>query len=196
MKPLGKIYNETEANMGDFERLPAGGYVCKITSAKDCPLGFKAGKPDAGNYIEIIYDIAEGQYKGFYSDDWGEKHPTAHSYYASYKDSNFGRFKGFLKAIDESNNTNFEQQAVTGLDEKQLVGKLIGLVIGYEEYNTDRGEVKESAKARFACSAARIRSGDFKVPELKKLEAKAAPAADPRDGFTPFGAIDESQIPF
>ena len=42
----------------------------------------------------------------------------------------------------------------------------------------------------------RIREGNFKVPEIKRLDGKAASAADPRDGFTPFGAIDESQIPF
>ena len=32
MKPLGKAYKDAEASTGDFKRLPAGGYIAKITA--------------------------------------------------------------------------------------------------------------------------------------------------------------------
>ena len=184
MKPLGKAYKDAEANMGgDFQKLPAGGYVCRILSAEDVP---------EKEYLKAIFDIEEGDYKGYYSDEWGKKNTFAHTYYISYKESNFGRFKGNLKAIDESNGTNFADDAEKGLDEKKLEGKLVGLLIGYEEYENDRGEVRESAKARTACSVDRIRRGDFKVPKLRKLDGKGAPAAVP-DGFS---ELNEDDFPF
>lgn len=191
MRALGKNYKEAEASTGDFEKLPAGGYVCKIVAAEDCPVGFNVSAPEKGDYTKIVYDIAEGQYKGYYSDDWGQKNTFAHTYYASYSDGNLGRYKGFLKAIDESNGTTFETAAEKGYDEKQLVGKLIGIVIGYEEYENNRGEVKESAKASYACSVDRIRKGDFKVPELKKLEV--VQQSNPLAGFTP---LNDDGVPF
>lgn len=193
MKALGKNYNDAEAS-GSFERLPAGGYVCRIKSVKDCPKGFKAGEPDKGDYIEVVFDIAEGQYKGFYSDDWGQKHPFAHQFVMSYKETAFGMFKGRLKAIDESNGTDFVSAAVKGLDEQQLVGKLVGLVIGYEEYISDRGEVRQRAYVKEVRSVDKIRSGDFRTPDVKPIEESKAPKAeDPRDDFSPLG---EEDFPF
>ena len=41
----------------DYKRLVPGGYVCKITGVKDV----------ANNeYLEIEYDIAEGEFKDYY----------------------------------------------------------------------------------------------------------------------------------
>lgn len=181
MKALGKTYDEAEAMGGDFERLPAGGYICRIESAEDV-----ANK----EYLSLIFDIAEGPKKGFYSDEWGKAHPYAHRFIMSYKEKALGMFKARLQAIDASNGTKFVQEAVKGLDEKKLVGKLVGMIIGYEEYVNDRGETRERSYVKTACSVDRIREGDFKVPELKKLQPKAE---DPRDGFTP---ISDEDLPF
>lgn len=193
MRPLGKIYKDAEASTGNYEKLPAGGYVCKIIAAEDCPVGFNRNAPEKGDYTKIVYDIAEGQYKGYYSDEWGQKNTFAHTYYASYSDNNLGRYKGFLKAIDESNGTtSFETAAEKGFNEQLLVGKLIGIVIGYEEYENNMGEVKESAKASYVCSVGRILKGDYKVPELKKLKETTAPSGIPT-GFTP---MTDADVPF
>lgn len=183
MKALGKTYNDAEARTDGFERLPAGGYVCKITEVKDVT---------ASEYLQVVYDIAEGPYKGFYGDDWGKEHPKAHSLFMSYKEKALGMFKGRLKAIDESNGTEFVKEAVNGLKEQQLVGKLVGFIIGEEEYESDRGEVRTSMKVRSVVPIDRIREGNFKVPELKKLEAKAAPTADPMAGFS----LADADLPF
>ena len=180
MKALGKTYDETEVT-GTFERLPAGGYVCKILDVKD----------DADhNRLELVFDIEEGPHKGFYSDEWGKDHPFAHTIKLFYTEKALGIFKRNLKAIDESNGTSFVQQAVTGLKEKELVGKICGILIGYREFNTDRGETRQVVDPRTLVSVEKIRSGNFNIPELRKITPSApAPVAG-------FENISDADIPF
>jgi hypothetical protein len=193
MQGLGKSYKEAEASQGgDFKRLPAGGYVCKIVAVKDVPLGSDPKKPDKGNYLEIIFDIAEGEYKGFYSDEFGEKHPYTHRLIRSYKEKAMGMFKGFLKAVDDSNGTNFVAAAEKDWKEQDLVGKLVGLVLGSEEYVSTMGEIRERLYVSANRSVEAIKTGDFKVPELKKVQDPVSAGATNPGGFT----LDDSDIPF
>ena len=46
------------------KRPPAGGYVVRITNVEDV-----AGR----EYLNVVYDICEGDYAGFYSDDFGRR---------------------------------------------------------------------------------------------------------------------------
>ena len=179
MQPI-KGYNEAQAS-GDFERLPAGGYVVKITDVKDEP---------AKSYIVITYDISEGQYRGFYK-DMDEKLVKLHQFIRSYKPTALGMFKAFINAIDDSNGTKFgDVIEAKGLDESKLIGKIFGALIGEEEYEDNRGEVKTVLKVRTCVEADRIRKGNFKVPELKKLEKKQSEVPS---GFQPLGDTD---LPF
>lgn len=187
MKPLGKQYSSAEARGDGFERLPAGGYVCRIIAVEDVT---------ASDYLSVVFDIAEGDYKGFYSDDWGKDHPYAHRFFMSYKETALGMLKGRLKAIDESNGTEFVKEAVAGLKEQQLVGKLVGLVIGYEEYNSDRGDKRTRIYVKSVLSVDKIRNGEFKVPELKKLDAAAAPAIPANAAEPPAGFSWGNDVPF
>ena len=180
MKVLGKAYQDAKASGGgDFETLPAGGYVVRITQVTDMP---------AKQYLDVVYDIAEGQYKDFYADQWGQGHPFAHHFVMSYKDTALGMFKGRLRAIDESNHTNFEEAAAAGMNEAALVGRIVGVLIGYEEYVTNQGEIRQRSDVRQVVPAEKIRSGSFKVPELKTLQSQPAAAPDPSmtppKGFT------------
>ena len=177
MKALGKTYNDAEARTDGFERLPAGGYVCKITEVKDVT---------ASEYLQVVYDIAEGPYKGFYGDDWGKEHPKAHSLFMSYKEKALGMFKGFTNAVEGSN-----KGYKWDWNEKALEGKLIGLVLGEEEYIKNDGSVATRLKVRSNKTIDEIKDGRFRVPKLKKLsggsEASTVPA-----GFQPV----ESDMPF
>ena len=194
MKPLGKDYNDATATQGGaFKKLPAGGYICKITDVKDCPAGFNPDKPESGDYLRIYFDIADGEYKGFYSDDFGAKYPDIHSFIRSYKPKALGMFKGFLQAVDDSNGTALAGKAGGGLDEKQLIGKLVGLVLGYEEYVANMGEIREKIVVTENRSVAAIKSGDFKVPELKRVKDPVANAGAAPSGFT---EINDDDIPF
>lgn len=196
MQALGKTYKAAEATQGgEFKKLPAGGYICKIIDVEDVPMGKDPKKPDKGDYLRVYFDIADGEYKGYYSDDFGKKYPTVHSYVRSYKEKALGMFKGFLQAVDDSNGTDFVKAAEKGFSEKELVGKLIGLVLGYEEYESNFGEIRERIYVAANRSTQAIVEGDFKVPELKKLTANSTKSGAPApvDGFS---GIDDSDIPF
>ena len=183
MKALGKAYKDAEASTGDFKRLPAGGYIAKITAVED-----KADK----EYLNITFDIAEGEFAAFYSDEWGKEHPYAHSFVRSYKEKALGMFKGFLRSVDESNGTKFESRAEKGFPEGELVGKVVGLLIGYEEYRTNRGDIGQHTRVTSTRSVETIRSGNFKVPELKAL-GETQTANSPVAGFE---QVNEEDLPF
>ena len=186
MKPLGKAYADATANTGDFQRLPAGGYIAKILAVKDV---------DDKSYLLVTFDIAEGEKKGFYAKTDAE-HEYTHQFIRSYKETALGMFKGFLKAVDNSNGTNFEPQAEKGFAEQQLVGKVVGILVGYEEYVSNRGDVRERMRVNTR-SAETIRSGNFTVPELKKLETGNGGAGTvPVSPVAGFEGITDADIPF
>lgn len=170
MIKLGENYRDAEASNGgtDFKRLPPGGYVCAIKKVVNYS---NVEKP----YLDVVYDIREGEYKDFYSDEWGKDNEWAHSNRHYYSEAALGMFKGFLKAVDESNNTDFADQAEFGLDEQRLVGKTVGYIIGEEEYEGNDGSMKTRLKVRQTKSVQAIREGRFKQPELKKLIPKTEP---------------------
>lgn len=163
MRGLGLDYQRTPvADGAGFERLPAGGYVCRIISATD----HDEEKP----YLEIVYDIAEGEHAGYYSDDWGKKNLWAHSDRWYYTPNSYGVFKGRLRAVDKSNDTSFETNAQTGIDERRLAGCLVGMILGEEEYESNQGDIRTRLRVRSVHPVSVIREGKYKQPELKKLK--------------------------
>lgn len=145
-----------------FDKLPAGGYVLKIVDCVDVP---------EREYLSVVYDIAEGEHAGEWSDQWGKDHPYAHEMKRSYKQTAYGMFKQFLARLEDSNvDFKIEQWEQTS-DERALVGLIFGGVIQYEDY-TYNGEDKER-KNVFVYSADDIRKGNFKVPERKDSREKA-----------------------
>lgn len=157
MRPID-LTNVEEAKDG-FDKLPAGGYVCKITMAQDMP---------ESEMLKLEYDIAEGQYAGYFKKKYDDTTYWFGDTVKSYKETALPFFKQFITAVEKSNpgyhwNNN----------EQTLVGKFVGFVIGEEEYkNKKTGEVKTKMGVRMVRSVEAIRSGDFKIPELKKLKDK------------------------
>ena len=179
MKPL-KGYNDATAS-GEFERLPAGGYVIKITGVEN---------NEDKQYLKIVYDIAEGPERGRYKNEDAE-HDYRHSFIRSYKEKALGMFKAFIKAVDEANETNFNDFIEKGFDEQLLKGNRVGVLFGYEEYNANDGSVKERLYLVRFLTIEQVRAGDFKVPELKKLKTDTAPTIP--EGFT---ALPDADMPF
>lgn len=183
MKPLGNAYNTAEVG-GDFVALPPGGYVVRITDVED---NDKGEKP----YLTITFDIADGEHKGYYGDEWGVSHPWAHNRRQYYNEAAYGVFKSFLKAVDDSNGTNFVEVAgTTGLNERLLINCVVGLVVGLREYETDTGYTRTSPDWFNAkvVSVNAIREGKYTIPALKTAEKKQnAPA-----GFN----VSADEMPF
>lgn len=177
MKPI-KDFDKIQAS-GDFERLPAGGYVIRITEATDEP---------SKEYLRITYDIAEGPEAGRYKNEEPDN-AYRHQFIRSYKEKALGMFKAFTNALEESN-----KGYKWDWKESTLPGKILGVVIGYEEYEANDGNIKERQRIASCISADRVRQGDFKIPELKKLasSSKPAPGAVPA-GFVP---LQDDTLPF
>ncbi len=154
---------EASSDNGGFEKLPAGGYVVTITSAE-----FKPEK----NYAEVVYDIAEGEHAGYYSDAWGQSHPFAHRFFMSYKSTALGMTKGRLEAFTASN-PGFDAMAASDADRFDLfVGKRIGVNIQEEEYEY-QGEVKTRMTVCQVVPAQDVRDGKVKARDIKRLEKSA-----------------------
>ena len=173
MKPI-KDWEKVQA-AGEYEQLPAGGYVVKITDVEDAP---------EKECLFITYDIAEGKYADHYKDATPEL-VYAHRFVRSYKTTALGMFKAFTSAV-EASNTGYKWD----WKEAGLVGRLVGVVLGEEEYENNRGEVRVGLRVVATRSAEAIRQGNFKVPEIKRLPPKSA---SPVAGFTPFNDAD---VPF
>ena len=167
---------------GEYTKLPAGGYVIKITDVKDVP---------EKQYLRIIYDIAEGPERGRYKNE-DPDHDYRHSFVRSYKEKALGMFKAFIKAVDAANETNFDEFIEKGFDEKHLKGCRLGVLFGYEEYEANDGTVKERLRLAGFKTIEQIRAGDFSVPSTRRL-SETISTSGPVPGFTP---INEADVPF
>lgn len=162
---------------GEFDSLPAGGYVAVIKNVEDDP---------QKEYLKISFDIAEGNFKDYYLELYKSMNFWGGSFYRSYKETAQAFFKGFITAVEESNagyKFNF--------DETTLKGKKIGVVLREEEYVPQQGPNAGQVRTRLIVDEVRsvdkIRKGDFKVKEKKLLEnqlpSASAPTTNPYDVF-------------
>ena len=164
-----------------FELLPAGGYICQILRVED-----NEGK----EYLSIEFDIAEGPYTDHFVNQASGLQFWPGTFIKSYKQSAQRFFKSMLTAIEESNQ-NFRADEFTN-NPLELENKRIGLVIGHEKYWNQKGEEKTRINVALTLSVQSIRSGDYKIPELKVNEYNK-----PMSGFTALPDGDMSDdVPF
>ena len=142
---------------GDFPKVTPGGYLARIMAVQD---------EEEREYLRISWDFAEGELKGYYKDLAASKGFWGGTFVRSYKEKALPYFKGFKTAVEESNPGYVFQN-----DPQSLVGKWIGVVIGEEEYWSDRDrKVKVRTYVDQVRSGQAIRAGEFAVPPLKKYE--------------------------
>ncbi len=181
-----KNWEKVKASDGGFDRPSAGGYICKIIDVEDVPLDANTGK---GNYLRISYDIADGEFKDYFkeqNDRWGGDWIA--TFIRSYKEKAQGMFKHFINCVEQSNNG-----FAWDWSEKELVGEFVGLVLGEEEYENKKGEIKTKLVVKDVKTAFEIKEGNFKIPPIKKLERTQA---QNDNGFSPIDNVDTSDLPF
>lgn len=177
------LTNVQEASSG-FQRHPAGPYICKITAVEDLP---------EKEYLRVSYDIAEGEYAGYYAKG-REEHPDWNwygQYTKSYKTTALPMFKRFCSAVSKSNGKYVFDGGKVNSDEKSLVGKIIGLVFQEEEYYGNDGNLK--TRLSIYSEFAKDKLSDQKVPNVKKVK-DSAPATGNSDEFMAIG--DDTDVPF
>lgn len=172
---------------GSFKKLPVGGYVVKILDATDVP---------EKEYLRISFDVAEGEHKGFFAEEYkndardGKKWPNAGTFIRSYKEKALPMLKGFTTAVEKSN-----KDYSWDFDEKTLKNKIVGLVLGEEEFVNNSGKLRTRTYVSAVRSVDVIREGKFEIPELKKLDATKVSNANKQETFVdPFAAQSNETV--
>ena len=175
------------------ETLPAGGYVAKIMDATVINY-------DWGDVLKVNFDIAEGEYKGFFATDYRNNTNDDKKWRGTYRinipnesnqyfDSQRKSFNNFIACLEETNN-GFHW----AWDETALKGKGIGVLFRNKEweYNGSTGWTTECCAVT---TAKDIREGNFKLPKDKPLKAKeTASATSFSNAFT--AVDDDADLPF
>ena len=172
-------YEETTAVLpGEFVKLPAGGYVCSIVNAEIT--NSKAGNPMLVLYIDIVEGEFAKHFRNAFERVRGSRPDIKWDNSGIYRQLIFDKtgkvsrfFKGLLTCIEKSNGSfHFNPRT---FDEQILRGCLIGFVFAEEEYTKTDGSTGNRTFAKFPKPVDDIRSGNFNVPEPKKLAEKSQP---------------------
>ena len=176
MKPF-KDYETTQTITGS-RQLPVGAYICTILKAEEKV--YNTSKGGEWHKLEISFDIAEGENKGFYAADYraqtgedkkwkGVIRLNVPNDDGSEMDAwNKRSFKTNMQAIEESNNGYHWDW-----NEAQLKNKTVGIVFRSEEWEYNGRSGWRTAAFKFI-PAADVKSGNFKIPDPKPLKGKAS----------------------
>ena len=185
-----KANRKAESN---YTQLPKGNYVCKIMKVEQAT--YKNGKSG----LKISFDIAEGEYKDFYSNKYREddredkKWSNDAIYWLSipYDDCEGYIQDGwdtFWANVEDSNNG----YVFTG-DEKTVKGKVFGGIFRIEqtEYN---GRIYDHTRLNKTRIAQDVRDGKITYVPKDKLISQSSPSGSSDDFIAvPEGPVD---LPF
>lgn len=156
-------YEKAEAYT-DQEKLPVGGYVLKI-------LDVKYQENDWGDVIVLSFDVEEGDYRGFFADNYRKQTGEDKRWKGTYRlrvpkedgteqdGWTMRRFKTVITNFEESNNGYHWDW-----NEQTLKGKLIGALFNNKEYDF-RGKHGFFTNCHSLVTVEKIRSGKFEIPE-------------------------------
>lgn len=187
-------YEEAKVNAGGFKALPKGGYVLKILSVKE------ATNKNGGSRFDIAFDIAEGEYKDFYKEQYADR--KAGNEDAKWSNDAIYRlnipddgsqqcikdaFKTFTTCLEESNSGyHFDW------DESKWKGKLFGGLFHIEQSEW-QGKVISHTHLKWVTTVKKIHEGKFSLPNDKLLEKAATEDAD---GFMNVPDEIADELPF
>lgn len=167
-------YEETAAVLpGEFAKLPPGGYICNIVNAE--VTNSKAGNPMLVLYLDIVEGEFAKHFRNAFERVRGSRPDIKWDNSGIYRQLIFDKtgkvssfFKGLLTCIEKSNPAfHFNPRT---FDEHILRGCLIGFIFAEEEYFKKDGSTGSRTFAKFPKPVDVIRSGNFTVPDAKKLE--------------------------
>ena len=185
----------------DRPKLPLGAYVCKVRKAV-------VQSNDFGEQLCILFDIGEGEFKGFFDDDFkantradkkwkGVLRQFIPTDDGSEKDEwTKSSFKGMTTAFEKSN-PGYQWN----WDEASLSGKMVGILFRNEEWEYE-GKTGWAVRPFRAISVDSVRNGDFTLPKDKPLKNKTV--ASSVDNFnalnsrmSDFAELDsDEELPF
>lgn len=165
-------WNEVK-EFSDRQKLPLGAYVCKVKKAV-------LQDTDYGQQLCILFDIEDGEYRGFYAEDFKN---------STYADKKWkGVLRVWLPKNDGSEKDEWTKSTLKGMvtafeksnpgyqwnwDEASLAGKMIGILFRNEEWEYE-GKTGWTARPFKAISTDSIADGKYTLPKDKPLKNKAA----------------------
>lgn len=184
-------YEKAAAYDGSSERLPAGGYICRIMKA------WVETTRNGSEQLVLALEIAEGNFAGFIRKQFDSRkanNPNA-AWPCIFKQFTLGTdgqtnpfFKGMLKSIEESN-----AGYTWNWQEATLANKMIGMIFREEEFEASDGSIKTTVRPAFPRSVQRIREG-VETPEIRRLNNTQPNQSNVQNaGFT---AVDDDELPF
>ena len=186
---------------GGLGKLPAGAYVCKVIGVK-----YEPGQEGRSDMIRIQFDIAEGDFKDFFHEQYerntaeDKKYKGNATIYVPVDDGSEKdgwtkkSFAGWTNAFEESN-----PGYVWDWDEKKWKNKTIGIVFGETGTVIDGKEIVYT-EARFGISAQKVRDGLAPAVKFKTKNGYTGTANNSGSSSTadfidvPLDAMDE--LPF
>lgn len=163
---------------GDFPRLTPGGYVAIIRKVTDF---------DKDQYMEIEYDIAEGNCKGIAASAYERFGSWNYKFRVYYREKSLGFFKHFISEVEKTNNFTFDFGNVNC-----LVNKGIGIVVGTRQYWGKDGTLKEAPDVQDWCTAQEIRENLLPCTPRVKEPRNPAPQIENTQSVN----FDDGELPF
>ena len=178
-----------------FDVLPPGGYIAKIIEVDD-----REWKNHREPAHMIHMDIAEGEHMSLYKkNNLDADKDRWLTYWFAEPDSKspdwmLSKVGGIQTSLAESNDN------IDLSDPHSWKGKLVGVVVGNEEVESQSGTVYERPYVSYICSTGRIRKGEnqpggYKIPKLKRLDTFAPAPLQSSEIPDSFSAA-EDDIPF
>lgn len=169
----------------EVKQLPKGAYILEIKGAE-------VSENTNGQYIKIMCDIAEGEFKNFFMTDWQNQQTEDKKWHCNYllnvpKDDGTEqdgwtkrRFKTVITAMEDSNSSfHFDW------DEKKFKGLKIGGLFNIREYQKNDGSIGSGTNLAQLVSVEAIQKGTYKMPADKLLGGSSSASSTGSSAQTP-----------
>ena len=184
---------KAEKPVGAKENLPVGAYIAKILEAKEVAY-------DWGNVLLISFDIAEGEHKDFFKNDYATNTKEDKKWRGTYR-LNQPKDDGSVEDGWTKNTFNRAMYSVEASnsgyhwswDEKTLKGKSVGVMFRNFEWDIN-GKTGWSTECGMFIPVDDVRGGKFKPMKDRPLKKKTHSTAS----TSSFAEVDssESDLPF
>lgn len=187
---------DKNARRKSFEQLPKGAYVVKILNAVE-----EHSKNGTGSHIKISFDIAEGEYAGFYAQQYkantneNKDWPYDAVFFVNIPHDNCPEwmrlnYNTFFADLEDSND------GFVCTDAKAMKNKVIGGKFRIEQ-TTYNGNVYDHTRLYWTCVADDVRNGKAgKMPKDKLLDASGS-APEVNEGFMNIpDNLEDEGLPF
>ena len=180
------------------EKLPAGGYVARIMDAREQEYSW-------GSVLLISFDIAEGEHKDFFANDYRGQQQEDKKWRGTYRlrvpkddgseqDAWSKRSFGNAMWAVEASNSGYHWD----WNEGGLKGKLVGVLFRNKEWEMN-GNTGWTTECCSLIDVDSIRQNHFTTPKdkpLKERAAASAPVSVPSAAFEEVAIESDDDLPF